>query len=298
MYKKMVVLLDGSELAEVVFDYAQELSGRMHIDVELLHVCSPQEVAQLPMRRAYMERMAEELCEKAQEIRSKYHKDEVAQCVQARGNVVVGYPAEEILKYVDANDIDLVMMSTHGSTGAKGWHLGEVANKIIHASKVPVWLVPTELRDEVLADTLATRSMVVPLSFDKESGAAIPHAVDILNQRGAAGELVLLHVAEVPNIVVTRAALEQSDEKRVKMKANLEKIAQPIRETGLPVRTEVLSGDPVESIINYLKDHPTQLLVMATRGQTGLSRLIFDSVTESIIHLVKVTPLLLVGDKS
>ena len=31
MYKKMVVLLDGSELAEVVFDYAQEVSARMHV---------------------------------------------------------------------------------------------------------------------------------------------------------------------------------------------------------------------------------------------------------------------------
>ena len=49
MYKKMVVLLDGSELAEVVFDYAQEVSGRMHVDMDLLHVCSPDQEAQLPM---------------------------------------------------------------------------------------------------------------------------------------------------------------------------------------------------------------------------------------------------------
>ena len=170
MYKKMVVLLDGSELAEVVFDYAQEVSGRMHVDVELLHVCSPQEVAQLPMRRAYMERMAEELCAKAEEISAKYSKDTVAQCIQARGNVVVGYPAEEILKYVDENDIDLVMMSTHGSSGVKAWDLGEVANKVVHASKVPVWLVPTELREEVIADALPKRSLVVPLSGSKHLG--------------------------------------------------------------------------------------------------------------------------------
>lgn len=295
MYTKMVVLLDGSELAEVVFDYAQELSGRMHLDVELLHVCSRQEVALLPMRRAYMDRMAEKLCAKAGEISANYGRDSVAQCIQVRGNVVVGYPAEEILKYVDENDIDLVMMSTHGSSGVKAWDLGEVANKVVHASNVPVWLVPTELREEVIADVLPKRSMVVPLSGSKQSGAAIPHAVDIMAQRGADSELVLLHVVDVPYITVTRAALDDLDAHRAEMKTYLEGLARPIRESGLVVRTEVLSGDPAQAIIDYLKGNPTQLLVMATRGKSGLSRMIFGSVTESVIHMVKVTPLLLVG---
>lgn len=295
MYKKMVVLLDGSELAEVVFDYAQELSGRMHLDVQLLHVCSPQEVVQLPMRRAYMERMAEELCAKASEFSAKYSSGSVAQCIQARGNTVVGYPAEEILKYVDDNDIDLVMMSTHGSSGVKAWDLGEVANKVLHASKVPVWLVPTELREEVIADVLPRRSMVVPLSGTEQSGAAISHALDIMAQRGAESELVLLHVVDVPYNTVTRSALDELDAHRVEMKSYLEDLALPIRESGLLVRTEVLSGDPAQAIIDYLKGNPTQLLVMATRGKSRLNRMIFGSVTESVIHMVKVTPLLLVG---
>lgn len=298
MYKKMVVLLDGSELAEMVFDYAQEVSGRMHVDIDLLHVCSPDQESQLPMRRAYMEQKAAEVCAKAEEIRKKYDKDAVAQCILARGNVVVGYPAEEILKFVEENDIDLVMMSTHGSSGEKEWDLGDVANKVIHASKVPVWLVPTELRKEVLADKLPNRPLVIPLSGTKKSGAAIPHAVEILKQRGAESEseLVLLHVVEASPIVVTRAALEDLDAQRAKMKEYLEELAEPIRAMGIKVRTEVLPpGDPATGIINYLKANPTQLLVMATRGKSRISRTIFGSVTESVIHMVKVTPLLLVG---
>jgi len=238
------------------------------------------------------------LCAKAEEVRKKYDKDAVAQCILARGNVVVGYPAEEILKFVDENDIDLVMMSTHGSSGEKEWDLGDVANKVIHASKVPVWLVPTELRAEVLADVLPNRPLVVPLSGTKKSGAAIPHAVEILKQRGAESEseLVLLHVVEGTQIMVTRAALEDLDAQRKKMKEYLEELAEPIRATGIKVRTEILpSGDPASNIINYLKSNPTQLLVMATRGKSRLNRTIFGSVTESVIHMVKVTPLLLVG---
>jgi len=297
MFKKMVVLLDGSELAEVVFEYAQELSGRMHMDVELLHVCRPQEADQIPMRRAYMEHMAAVLCSKAEEVRRKYTKEAVEQCIQARGNVVVGYPAEEILKYVDENDIDLVMMSTHGSSGVKAWDLGDVANKVVHASKVPVWLVPTELREEIIADAMPKRRVVVPLSGSEQSAAAIPRAMDIISQRGAEAELVLLHVVDpyITSITLTRAALDDLDNLRARMKTYLEELARPIRESGLVVQTEVLSGDPAETIIDYLKGHPTQLLVMATRGKSGFSRMVFGSVTESVLHTVKVTPLLLVG---
>jgi len=298
MYQKMVVLLDGSELAEVVFDYARELSGRVNVDVDLLHVCRPQDVSQLPMRRAYMERMAEELCAGAEEIRAKYGKDAKAQCVQARGHVVVGYPAEEIIRYIEENDIDLVMMSTHGSSGVRAWDLGEVANKVVHASRAPVWLVPAELREEIIADVMPERVLVVPLSGSKQSTAAIPHATEIMTRRGAEAELLLLHVVDPysvsASVYLTRAALDSLDERREQMKRYLEEVAQPLRESGMLVETEVLTGDPAETIIDYLKSHPTQLVVMATRGKRGLSRMVFGSVTESVIHMVKVTPLLLV----
>jgi nucleotide-binding universal stress UspA family protein len=94
---------------------------------------------------------------------------------------------------------------------------------------------------------------------------------------------------------LTRAALDDLEDRRTQMKTYLEDIARPLRDTGATVRTEVLSGDPAESIIDYLKGHPTQLLVMVTRGKSDFIRMVFGSVTESVLHAVKVTPLLLVG---
>lgn len=297
MYKKMVVLLDGSELAEMVFGYACELSGRMHLDIHLLHVCSPDQEALLPMRRAYIEQKTEQLCTDAEAVRKQYDSADTGDCISAHGHVVVGYPAEEILKFVDDNEIDLVMMSTHGSSGMKDWDLGSVAIKVIHSSRVPVWLVPAALRDEIVSDTLPNRPLVVPLSGSKESEAAIAHAAAILQQRGAASdsELVLLHVLEGSPVLVSRTAVDELETQRKDMKAYLENLAEPIRALGARVRTEVLlPGDPAGALILYLKDNPTQLLVMATRGKSRLSRTIFGSVAESIINMVKVTPLLLV----
>ncbi len=299
MFKKMVVLLDGSTLAKVVFGYAQELAARLGLEVELLHVCSPQEEDQLPMRRIYMRRMAKELCAKADEMRAAYTKEAMVQCIVARGRVVVGQPAEKILEYVEDNDIDLVMLSTHGKSGVKTWDLGEVANRVVHASRVPVWLVPAELRKEVLADALPNRPLVVPLSGSQNPESAIPYAVNLIEQRGAESELVLLYVVEnlsMPHFSAPSPSEKQgADPERKKAEQYLEGLAKPVRESGIAVRTEVLSGDPAEAIIDYLKDNPSQLLVMATSDRSRLSRMVFGSVTESIIHMVKVTPLLLVG---
>jgi len=295
VYKTMLVLLDGSELAEVVLKYAQELSGRLHIDLELLHVCDPHEAEQLPMRKAYMEHMAEVMCAGAEEIRYRSGDETLEQCIRAQGNVVVGHPAEEILKYVDENDIDLVMMSTHGSSGIGSWDLGSVATKVIHASNAPIWLVPSQLREEVILDTLPRRTLVIPLSGSKQSEAVIPHAIAVAKQRGEESELVLLHVEDVDYITVSRSALQEREEHRARMKAYLDGVAESIREAGLEARSEILTGDPAETIITFLKDNPAQLIAMATRGRTGLSRMVFGSVTENVIHLVKKTPMLLVG---
>ena len=61
MYHKMLLPLDGSELAEVVFAYAKELAGRLDIDVTLLHVSTQTTHDFVPMQEAYIKRAAEKV---------------------------------------------------------------------------------------------------------------------------------------------------------------------------------------------------------------------------------------------
>ena len=293
----MLLLLDGSELAEVVFHYAQKLSGRLGVDLELLHVASPQEAEQAPMRRAYVQHMAELLCTSAGETApTDSTAGTLEECVQARGTVVVGDAAEEILKYIDETDVDLVMMSTHGRSGGKAFSLGAVANKVVHASKVPVWLVPSELREEIISDTLAKRPIVIPLSGSQMSEAAIPHARGMVEQREADSEIVLVHAFPPPSTTMASLAMiEERDQELQRMGTYLDLQAESIRQGGIAARSVMLHGDPAASIIEFLKEEPAQLIVMATRGRRGLSRMVFGSVTEEVIHSIRKTPMLLVS---
>jgi nucleotide-binding universal stress UspA family protein len=294
MFKNMLVLLDGSNLAEVVFSYAQELAGRLNINLELLHVCSPQEADQLPMRKAYMEHMAEVLQKKAEEIRCQTGNTSKDQCIQVKGSVVVGYPADEIIKYIEANKIDLVMLSTHGRSGIGMWDLGNIANKVIHAVNVPVWVVPSELREEVILDKVPKRTMVIPLDGSKLSEGVIPAAISLARQRGSVGELVLVWVYNPSVNPVNIEQLKEQETRRKDMEKYLADKVKMIQDGGIQARYEVLLGEPARTIIDFVKNNPTQLIAMATRAHTGLSKMIFGSVTENVIHLVKKTPIFLV----
>ena len=144
MYKKMLVLLDGSELAEVVFRYARELSGRLDLDLDLLHVVTPQEEDQLPMRRAYIERMAKLLCDEAQKLSASTSPAGVEKCIEAKGVVAIGDPADEIIKYIDAEQRGSGDAFHPGQIRVKCGISGALRQKGDPASKVPVWLIPAE----------------------------------------------------------------------------------------------------------------------------------------------------------
>jgi nucleotide-binding universal stress UspA family protein len=297
MYHKMVVLLDGSKLAEVVFTYAQELSARLNINLELLHVCDPREEDQLPMHQAYMDHMAEVLQKNIAGICSKIGSKTSVQKIKTQGKVVVGYPPEEILKYTEENNIDLIMLSTHGRSGISIWDLGNVTHKVIHASKVPIWMVPSELREEILCDTLPKKTIVIPLDGSKLSEAVIPHAINIAKQRGVETELVLIHV-EDPNLnfadVLPRNDLKRRLSFSLDKKKYLDETVKRIEKEGIKARGELLKGYRAQAIINFVKNNPAQLIAMTTHGHAALTSMIFGSVTENILHLVKKTPIFLV----
>jgi nucleotide-binding universal stress UspA family protein len=59
--------------------------------------------------------------------------------------VVFGSPAEAIINEAVEHHVDLIVMATHGYSGIKRWTLGSVADKVLHASTIPLLLVRAQL---------------------------------------------------------------------------------------------------------------------------------------------------------
>lgn len=307
MYQKMLVPLDGSELAEVVFTYAKELAGRLDLGVVLLHVSTPELRDFAPMSRGYVEHAAETIKRQLPEVHKRQGIKPTAKAVEVRGEVVEGYPAEEILRYAENNAIDFILMATHGRSGIRQWTLGSVADKVLRSSKVPVWLVRAGIPDEIVYDQWPRRTILAPLDGSELAESVLPHVETLAKQRGTElVDVVLLRVCEPPAAPsyyapeISGAPLNWGEFVQQEMvrgkqasKEYLAGLEKGLKKSGLNVRSEVLVGKAAEEIIDYALKNPFNLIVMATHGRSGLGRLVYGSVARSVM-LGVTSPMFLV----
>jgi nucleotide-binding universal stress UspA family protein len=96
------------------------------------------------------------------------------------------------------------------------------------------------------------------------------------------------------SIATNYTQLQDVHKEREVIQKYLDDIAKLINDSGISARSEILIGeDPADQIIKYMKDNPPQLIAMAA-PRSGFSKMVYGSVTENILQMIKKTPLLLI----
>ena len=199
MYHRVLVPLDGSELAEKVCAYAKELAGRLDLDVILLHVGGPATEGIVPMELAYIDHMAEIVKQQVRDVQKATGGN--SKPLKVTGELSVGYAAEEILRFADQNSIDLIILASHGRSGLKRWTIGSVAGKVMSATKIPVWLIKAGTSEEIPYDKWPARTLIVPLDGSGLAESVLPHVEALAKQRGKEPvDIVLLRISEIMTI--------------------------------------------------------------------------------------------------
>lgn len=148
MYKKVLVPLDGSKLAECVLPHVERLAeSGMVKEIIMLRVCdSPSIIADYPeTKNKTWDKHVERMTTNAQQACSLYIED-VEQSLKDKGFKVkaessLGKPAEEIVNFANKSKVDLIIMASHGRSGVSRWAYGSVAEKVLRSSCIPVLLV-------------------------------------------------------------------------------------------------------------------------------------------------------------
>ncbi|HMN29356.1 MAG TPA: universal stress protein [Caldilineaceae bacterium] len=148
-YRKILLPLDGSEIAAQALPYAQDLAEHSGAELILYHVIPEprQMVLSLPEGR-WAQPAAEQHTQLPDQSGDQLQglADELAlHHVTARVILDVGEPAAKIIDYAASHDIDLIVMSSHGRTGLARWTHGSVAAKVIGGARCPLLLVRAEL---------------------------------------------------------------------------------------------------------------------------------------------------------
>jgi nucleotide-binding universal stress UspA family protein len=144
MYKKILVPLDGSKLAECVLPHVEELATGCGAEQVIL-VSVTERVTGYRLVEGYEERLVPEAVGKEEKAAQKY-LDKTAKALEAKGvkvltEVLLGKPAEEIIIYATNQKCDLIIISSHGRGGISRWAHGSVADRVFRASGVPVLMV-------------------------------------------------------------------------------------------------------------------------------------------------------------
>jgi len=141
MYRKILVHLDGSKVAEGVLPHAKALAYSEGAELVLLTVA-----ANPVMDFAFSDPGLAQSAVLEQEERSKTYITEIEEQLRSAGFKTstvlrVGSVAEVILEVAEELQVDAIAMSTHGRTGPARWLLGSIAERVVHSSKVPVLLI-------------------------------------------------------------------------------------------------------------------------------------------------------------
>jgi len=138
MFNKILVPLDGSDLAAKVLPTVVELAKTFNSQVTLIHACHTEAFGEAtPGVLAAAPAAEKKVCEA---FLSKAGKDLEAQGVKANSACVEGVPAREIIGYAAKNKFELICMSTHGR-GEVAWVLGSTAERVVSHATVPVLLI-------------------------------------------------------------------------------------------------------------------------------------------------------------
>src|SRR6476659_8813314 len=132
--------------------------------------------------------------------------------------------------------------------------------------------------------------------FSEESDRALSHAKSIV--RASGGELILVHVAQLPAVIALPEGIWVDDSVRIKAEEQqTEEAAAALRAEGLKVRAFCPFGSVGQRVAQSAEIHHADLVVVGTHGRRGLNRVIFGSYAEETAGSLE-TPLLIIGPRA
>ncbi len=136
MYKKILVTLDGSELAEQIIPHVQNFNNGGGSEIHLLRVAMAHTLPGIDPVGAQVEVVKE-----AEDYLRDLEGGLREKGIKVESHVRYGQAAEEILDHTEHRGFDLIAMTTHGRSGVGRWLLGSVAEKVVRNSPIPVLVV-------------------------------------------------------------------------------------------------------------------------------------------------------------
>jgi len=152
-FRRILAPLDGSETGGAAMHDAEAIALKTGASMVLVHVLPAPHVVEARWLGPEFTDFVKAMHDAGQKYLDKIDSRLSARGLDVKVRIVSGDPAARIIEVAREEKADLIAMSTHGRSGIARWVLGSVADKILHESRIPMWLVrPRQIIKEMLKD--------------------------------------------------------------------------------------------------------------------------------------------------
>lgn len=297
MFKRLIIPLDGSRLAEAILPTAAHLAHKLGASVTLVHVIERNAPKQVHGETHLSDPAEAEAY--LQDIRKRCFPPEVPVEMHVH-TTAIDDVARSIVEHAHEFESDLVTMCTHGRGGLKRMLFGTIAQKVV-ASGVPVLLVRPGENGE--APVPREGSFLVPLDGTEIREAALPAAAALARACGRSLDLLVivptletLTGAETTSRILLPATTQEmlaiAHEDSGKYAAQ---ILGRLRAEGTQAEAHVRRGDATKLITEEAESESVDLIIMGTSARKGMDAFWGGSVAPRVSRHTHLPILLIPG---
>jgi nucleotide-binding universal stress UspA family protein len=285
---KILIAVDGSEHATAGVSWVSEMPLPAESQITAISVFSPRNASDLVDYESYVRRAYDAL---------------QGQPWQVQTEVMAGNPAEVVAETADQQVSDLIVIGARGVRSALGVLLGGVAQQVVEYANRPVLVVraPHRTLKRIILALDGSESSEMALRY--LARLPLPHTLE---------QIDVLHVLPPPPIAQALAlaqsspmGLERATILEVQERHEIDAIMKEEEESGKELLNQavrrlqkligeaesrpnlapvLLRGDAFEQIREYVEAHPSELIVVGSRGLSGVRGWLLGSLSRKLVH--------------
>ncbi len=277
--RRILCPTDFSEFSDIAFRYALSIAQHYGSKLFVEHVVElwqHPEAAFVPAH--YYVEFRSHLLHKGEEELQRFVKNHANNGFRPEPVVEQGIAADAILALAEAEEVDLIVMGTHGRRGFDRLMVGSVTERVLRKASCPVLAVHKPSRDFLSLreqDPVRLNRILFCTDFSENSRQALSYALSLTAEYNA--ELALLHVLkDIPGVSVIDEAIAMEQ---------LDNLIPPEKLKAGRIRSMVRKGSAYEQIIQFSLETQPDIVIMAVRGRGSLNLAVFGSTTYRVIQL-------------
>lgn len=298
MFEHILLPLDGSALAERVLPHAVTLSKAFDSKVTLIRVVYQEESTDQhglinpmdwQMRKSEADAYLQSVKKRLEDIG-----------LESEAQITEGRPAEQINEFAKNEDVDLIIMSSHGKSGPSAWNINSTVQKVLLRAFMPVMIIRAYGVDLQDLEGLTYERLFLPMDGSLRSECVLPLAESISKFQDS--HIFLTHIVEEPKLPrqtpVTEEIKSITDQLREINIKEAEKYFSNIRKHFSEENVEIIiesSKEPTVALHNIIDREKIDLVLLSAHGYSGENRWPYGKIALNFIAY-GTTPLIIIQD--